>query len=138
MNLTPNHGQKQNKEDVGVSQKTPVAIRVNADSLEATPSIHSDTIGVSVSLEHRYKTQSGFQVEPDVDTCPKVFRASRLHFVTPEELYSIFLHVTQTLQTPIALQGPFSETLSRTVLRPHLVLDQKDRGSSGNPTPSIL
>lgn len=110
----PSYGQMQTKENVGVSQKTFTAVRVPADSPERTQSCYSDTIIVSVSSHHGDKNQFGFQVNLYVDIHPKVSRASRFHFLSPEELNSILYRVTRTLKTQVSLQGPFSETLAKT------------------------
>lgn len=104
----------QSKANTGVSQKTHIAIRVPSDSPKRTQSNYFDTISVSISSHHGDKNQSGFQVNPYFDIRPKVSRASRLHFLSPEELNSILIHFTQTEQTHVAVQGPFSEALART------------------------
>lgn len=61
-----------------------------------------------------------------------------MHAFTPEELHSIFISLTHTLQTLNTLQGPFIEILARTRLRPNVVLDQGDQGIPRNPSPSTL
>ena len=79
LKLTPSHGEMQTKENVGVSRKTPAVVRVIADSPARTPTHDPDTISVSVSSHDGDRHPSGAKMDPDVTTCPKVSRASRLH-----------------------------------------------------------
>ena len=77
-------------------------------------------------------------MDPDVNSRPKVSRASRLQIFEPEELHSIILLVTHTLDTPVAPHDTYFLALSRAGLRPNLILDQGDHGSSRNLVPPPL
>ena len=121
-----------------VSQKTSVVTGVTADSPAHTPSHHSDTISICASSHHGDTPPIGSQVDPIVTSHPKVYRASHLHIFDPEQLNSILLRVTQTLNTPVAPQGASLLALAGTEPMPDLTLGQGDQGSSGNPIPPTL
>lgn len=89
--------------DTAVNQKTLVVLGVPVDLLATTLSDCSDTTSVSVSSDSGYTTPIKFQEYPIGSSHPTVSRSSHLHIFDPEELYSILLVVTQTLETPTQL-----------------------------------
>lgn len=116
--------QKRSKTDIGISQKYLVAILINVELPEKTPSIHSTTKSVTISdHQHGDNTQSGFRVGFFVVQCQKIFDIKHFQVVTHEELNFILFCITHTHQKFNVQQGPFLETLTKTEPRPNLVQD---------------
>ena len=97
----------QTKENVVVSQKTHVVVRVPAYSLERAPTHHSDIMSVPVSSQIGDRPPSRAQVDPDVDTFPKV---SSCMFLLPKSCTPFFfmsnIQIKQLVQCRALLQWP--------------------------------
>ena len=122
--------------DTEASQQAPVVLGMAAPPFNATIEYHSTSsceIVSSSSSSERGDSPPVVSQEDRIGNRPKVSRASRLHIFSSEELDSILLQVSQTLQTPLHPQG-ISFTHARTGPRPDLTTGQGDRGSPGNPT----
>lgn len=123
--------------NTAVSQKTLVILGAPTSLLISTLYDYSDTVSVFVSSDTADSPPIGYQEDPIGSKCPKVSMASYIHTFDPEELRSILLSITQTLQTPNQTHGT-SFDHARTKKRPHLTTGQGDQGSSGNPTLPLL
>ena len=122
--------------DTEASQKAPAVLRMAAHPFNTTLEYHSISsceIVSSSSSSERGDSPPVISQANKSGHRPKVSRASRLHTFSSEELDSILLHVSQTLQTPIHPQGT-SFAHARTGPRPDLTMGQGDQGSPGNPT----
>ncbi|KAL7615706.1 hypothetical protein Lser_V15G03411 [Lactuca serriola] len=84
--------------DTAASQQAPVVLGVPADPFSATIEFHSSSSSEPVSSNHGDTPPISPQRD-DTGSRPKVSWASRLHFFSAEELNSILLCVTHTLQT---------------------------------------
>ena len=118
------------------SQKVLIVIGVAANPFCTTIEYHSNIESMSASSECGDSPPSHFQRD-GTGSFPKVSRASRLHIFSPEELHSILLLVTHTLQTHSETQGT-SFAHARIEPRTNLTMGQGDQGDGFLSTTSFL
>lgn len=109
----------QNEESMSVNEEKDEAKNVSEDFFrkkklkihtflnKKRPTSRTRVSQLSLDYGHGDDVQLGFQVDSSVDKTPKVSMRTHLHIFTPEDLHSVFLSLTHTLQTPNTPEGPF-------------------------------